>query len=226
MLFLADVSSNRFAESQVGVGQADFSGYSAFPGANSFGYYAPQSNIRLPNSGRLMPATSINSFGQLNQQSSDPESSWLPLNNLYTFAQPTASKKRVTAGDLSSSVSNSQGIQRDQTYDYGTNLAPINSNNYRNVRPYAEPTGPPFGIQSTGDILSYTPEKLDLSKCGPCKNFSMKIKNDSHFLNIFFSSANSKSMYNIWFTISCITWFSKLLHSLCIRTSTSEAMSS
>ena len=33
----------------------------------------------------------------------------------------------------------------------------------------AEPTGAPYGIQSTGEYTTYYPEKLDLSQCGPSK---------------------------------------------------------
>ena len=49
---------------------------------------------------------------------------------------------------------------------------------------YAEPTGPPYGIQSTGEYTTYYPEKLDLSRCGPSKIFYSNDNCDVVFLFI------------------------------------------
>ncbi|CAF4145514.1 unnamed protein product, partial [Rotaria magnacalcarata] len=98
-----------------------------------------------------------NSFANYGQQSNSRLPSLSRTNNV-----PRVNK------EVSSSGPNFQGAQRDQTFDTNNNIGPLTvDNNNKYVRPYAEPTGPPFGIQSTGYVLSYPEEKLDLSKCGP-----------------------------------------------------------
>ncbi|CAF3348170.1 unnamed protein product [Rotaria socialis] len=98
-----------------------------------------------------------NSFANYGQQSNSRLPSSSRTNNV-----PRVNK------EVSPSGPNFQGTQRDQTFDNNNNVGQLTiDNNNKHVRPYAEPTGPPFGIQSTGYVLSYPEEKLDLSKCGP-----------------------------------------------------------
>ncbi|CAF4727455.1 unnamed protein product [Rotaria sp. Silwood1] len=157
---------HRFAGQQYGTGQTDLGSYGLFPGANAFGNFGQQSNGRLPSSARTASVPSANSLGQYSQQLSD---SSISEQSSYTQqpAQTTVNQQPVAAADVKSYASNVQFPQRDVSYGDVSNGGISNDDSNRYNRPYAEPTGAPYGIQSTGEILIYQPEKLDLSKCGP-----------------------------------------------------------
>ncbi|CAF1167065.1 unnamed protein product [Rotaria sordida] len=128
-------------------GQTGFGSYNLVPGANSYGNFGQQSNARMFNLGNMASVPAANNLGQYSQQP----------------AQTTVNRQPV-AGEF---VSNVQVPPRDQSYGDGSNSRLSNGNSNKYNRHYVEPTGQPYGIQSTGEILNYQPEKLDLSKCGP-----------------------------------------------------------
>jgi hypothetical protein len=71
---------------------------------------------------------------------------------------------------------------------YGNNVNSYGSsygNNARSLGPLPlQPTGQPYGIQSTRDFSGLVEEQLDVSKCGQRKNFLNHLKT----VTIFFSS--------------------------------------
>ena len=147
----------RHTGDQLGTGQTDFSNYGLFSDANLLGNAGQESNVRMPSSGRTAGVSTANSVGQFSQQSTGTS----------TSGQSSHTKQPATTDDATLFASNAQVPQRNQYYADVSNGDSLNDNRNKYTRPYSEPTGAPYGIQSTGEILSFEPEKLDLSKCGP-----------------------------------------------------------
>ncbi|CAF2526411.1 unnamed protein product [Rotaria sp. Silwood2] len=157
---------HRLTGHQLGTKQTDLGSYGLSPDAHAFGGFGQQSNARLYSSGRRASVPATNNLGQFSQQITGLSTSG-QTSYPQQPARTTVNQQPAATEDVTSFVSNVQVPQRDQPYSDVNNDGLSNGDSNKYNRPYAEPTGMPYGIQSTGEILSYQPEKLDLSKCGP-----------------------------------------------------------
>lgn len=157
---------------QFGTGQTDFGNYGIISGTNSSEYYIQQLHIHISDlgrSGNVLTAEDMASYDPQLVASASPWSQYTGVSS-YTQQPIQNNVKQQPAATVGSAslASKFQVTQKDQS-----NNAALTSGSsygaYSNYNPYTEPTGPPYGIQSTGEILAYQPEKLDISKCGPRK---------------------------------------------------------
>lgn len=176
-LFLAISASgnfntgNRFTGHQAGMVRGGSGSFGIVPGANSFGHFGEQSRARMANFDGMNVLPAANNWGLFGSQLTAAPTPSVRMTDQSGFSQQpsdiTMNRKPAMTEDASSLVSNVQVPSNGNSYS-GSSLNGLslgNGNNYG--KSYTEPTGPPFGIRSTGHNISYLPEKLDLSRCGP-----------------------------------------------------------